>query len=212
MSEKLRITGGSRRGRRLLSPPRDSIRPASDMIRQAVFNMLAAHVPDCVFYDVFAGTGIVGLEALSRGAGRAIFIERDRFMVSLIRRNLGRASFGPEAELRSADAFVWAQHFLGEEEPTIVFLGPPYPIVERDLGRMLQMIATIQGKLKPNDLLVAQLPRSVHLDQLPDGDSENWYRWRHYGKTQIGIWCHLPPEPVREELPNEADDVTTAGE
>ena len=91
MNERLRITGGSHRGRRLYSPPKNSIRPASDMVRQAVFNMLGPRVEEGRFYDVFAGTGIVGMEAISRGAPLAVFIERDRRQVALIHRNLEKA-------------------------------------------------------------------------------------------------------------------------
>src|SRR5262245_56669882 len=105
--QRLRITGGSRRGRRLFSPPANSLRPASDLVRQAVFNMLGESIDNCVFYDIFAGTGIVGLEELSRGATRAIFVERDRHSIALIRRNLDHAKFGPEASIRGGDAFAW---------------------------------------------------------------------------------------------------------
>src|SRR2546423_11971072 len=107
MSERIRITGGTRLNRRLLSPPKNTIRPASDMIRQAVFNMLGDLIEGSVFYDVFAGTGVVGMEALSRGAERAYFLERDRTYVQLIRRNLTLARFGAEAIVRPTDAFAW---------------------------------------------------------------------------------------------------------
>src|SRR5215207_2387509 len=107
MSERIRITGGTRLNRRLFSPPKNTIRPASDMIRQAVFNMLGDLIKQVVFYDVFAGTGVVGMEALSRGAERSYFLELDRNNIQLIRRNLKHAKFGPEAIVRPADAFAW---------------------------------------------------------------------------------------------------------
>lgn len=187
MSERLRITGGTRRGRRLESPPSSTIRPASDLVRQAVFNMLAGAVEDCVFYDVFAGTGIVGLEALSRGARRAVFIERDRRQLALIRRNLGRAGFTAEAIVRGSDAFLWARHFLRDETTSnIVFLGPPYPDFKTDLDRMLGLVSAIQGQLRDDDLFVVQFPKFIDPEKLPE--PENWVRLRHYGKTRIGIW------------------------
>src|SRR3954471_19373016 len=114
MSERIRITGGTRLNRRLYSPPKNTIRPASDMIRQAVFNMIGDLIKGVVFYDVFAGTGIVGMEALSRGAERAYFLEIDRSNVNLIRKNLTLARFGPEAIVRATDAFAWARHFAPE--------------------------------------------------------------------------------------------------
>ena len=106
MTERLRISGGSRRGRRLLSPPKNTIRPASDLVHQAVFNMLRNDLEEKTFYDVFAGTGIVGMEALSRGAKRAIFVEQDRRQLDLIRKNLAIAKFTAESSLRGSDAFT----------------------------------------------------------------------------------------------------------
>lgn len=186
MADRLRISGGSHRGRRLFSPPKNSIRPASDLVRQAVFNMLSGVVEGSVFLDVFAGTGIVGLEALSRGAARAVFIERDRRQIDLIRKNLERTGLTARAVLRGSDAFLWARHFVPDPRPTIVFLGPPYPDFDSDRKRMLELVEELQGKLKAGDWLVFQFPRFVKEDELPR--AEAWRRVRTYGKTRIGIW------------------------
>lgn len=185
-SYKLRVTGGTRRGRKLESPPAQTIRPASDLVRQAVFNMIAADVEGAVFYDVFAGTGIVGIEALSRGASRAVFVERDFRQIKLIRRNLERTRFEADAAIRSGDAHFWSQHFIPETDPCIVFLGPPYPDFATDLDRMLALVQTVQAKLSEKDLLILQFPREVSPERLPEPDG--WFRLRRYGKTRIGIW------------------------
>lgn len=202
MTSRLRITGGSRRGRKLVSPPANSIRPASDFIRQAVFNMLGDAVEGCVFYDVFAGTGIVGLEALSRGAARAIFVEKDRRQIELIRRNVQHANFVAEARIRTSDAHVWATHFVREGDRAIVFLGPPYPDFQPDLDRLLAMVATVQSQLVAGDYLVLQFPRVVHPEKLPDAD--HWYRMRHYGKSRVGIW--RPDSGEDDDRDEQADD------
>lgn len=186
MGEKLRISGGSRRGRRLLSPPTNSIRPASDLVRQAVFNMLGAAIEDAIFHDVFAGTGIVGMEALSRGAKRAIFVEQDRRQIGLIKQNLSRAGFTAEANVRGSDAFTWGKHFATHGQRSIVFLGPPYPLFETDFDRMLDLVTAVQENLSSGDYLVLQFPRFILPERLPKPDS--WFRMRHYGKTRIGIW------------------------
>lgn len=189
MTEKLRITGGDWRGRKLYSPPKNSIRPASDLIRQAVFNMLANHVVDSAFYDVFAGTGIVGLEALSRGAGNAVFVERDRRMAALIRRNLERIGHGNLGTMVISDAHLWARHFVPPDQPTIVFLGPPYPDFLENESAMMEMVERVQQKLRENDFLVLQYPRQSHC---VTPIAEHWLRLRHYGKTMIGIWGKTP--------------------
>lgn len=213
MSERLRITGGTRRGRRLFSPPANTIRPASDFLRQAVFNMLGDTVEDCTFFDVFAGTGIVGLEALSRGAARVIFVERDRRQMALIKRNLAHAKFGPEAQFRTGDAYVWANHFFPTDERSIVFLGPPYEMFKDNLPATLAMVESVQQRLRPGDTLVLQASRYLYPDQFPDPD--HWYRMRLYGKTRIGIWRpgssdQTSPdeeaEPVDGESSNEGED------
>lgn len=207
MTERLRVTGGTRRGRKLQSPPKNTIRPASDLVRQALFNMLGDDVVDCVFYDVFAGTGIVGIEALSRGAARAIFIERDRRQLQLIRQNLDRVQFGAEASVRGSDAFVWGRHFYPESDPTIIFLGPPYPLfdVDEDRARMLEIVELLQSRLEPKDLLVLQMPSQTPASILPD--NENWYRIRQYGKTRLGIW--RLPQPEEEDDESSASEATT---
>ncbi|QDU63922.1 Ribosomal RNA small subunit methyltransferase D [Planctomycetes bacterium Pan216] len=186
MGDRLRITGGTRRGRKLYSPPSNTIRPASDFVRQAVFNMLGDWVNGCTFYDIFAGTGIVGMEALSRGAQRAIYIENDHRQISLIRRNLSRAGFGSEAQVRAVDALVWGKHFAADLEPMIVFIGPPYPLFARDLPGLWELVGNVQANLKPEDVLVLQFPRTIAPEDLPR--AEDWYRVRKYGKTRIGIW------------------------
>lgn len=201
MTERLRITGGTRRGRKLFSPPRDTIRPASDLVRQAVFNMLGQTVIGATFYDVFAGTGVVGLEALSRGARRAVFIEKERRNLALIRRNLDHIGFGPEGEIRGTDAFAWGRHYRHDQRPTIVFLGPPYPDFETERGRLFELVETIQAKLAGDDVLVLQFPRRVSPGELPNGPG--WRRIRAYGKTQVGLWS--PADRAAMELGDETE-------
>ena len=187
MTDRIRITGGTRRNRRLYSPPKNTIRPASDMIRQAVFNMLGDLIEGTIFFDVFAGTGVVGMEALSRGADRAYFLELDRNNIQLIRRNLALAKFGVEAVVRPTDAFVWARHFAPETGRIIVFLGPPYPAFEGDAKtKMLRLVEDVASRLDDDDYLILQYPKTVEPNELPL--QEHWVRHRHYGKTRIGIW------------------------
>lgn len=207
VTEKLRVTGGSHRGRRVLSPPKNTIRPASDLVRQAVFNMLGDSIIDAVFFDVFAGTGIVGIEALSRGASRAIFIERDRRQLQLIRQNLRRVDLAESASVRGSDAFVWAKHFFPVPNPTIVFLGPPYPLFDTDMARLMEMVTVLQSQLDTQDLLVLQMPNHIEVAQLPDSD--NWFRFRQYGKTIVGIWQRPQPD---EEAEPQADTEAADGE
>ena len=108
----MRIVGGSHRGRRLIAPPGEAVRPTSDRAREALFNILshgdfaAAGLPfaERPVLDAFAGTGAYGLEALSRGAGMAVFIESDREALAALRRNVAALGEGERAQIVAGDA------------------------------------------------------------------------------------------------------------
>ncbi len=122
----LRIIAGSLRGRRLETPDWDGLRPTSDRLRETLFNVLAPHVAGARVLDGFAGTGAIGIEALSRGAAHVTFVEHDGRAARLIARNLERAGLGGErhviirADLASAVSRLAAHPF------DIIVLDPPY--------------------------------------------------------------------------------------
>jgi 16S rRNA (guanine(966)-N(2))-methyltransferase RsmD len=120
----MRVIAGEFRSRRLKSLPGLNTRPTPDRLRETLFNVLAAHVPDCVFMDIYAGTGAVGIEALSRGARRAIFIENNRAAVEVIRENLAALSLGKRAEVFTGKAAT----VLERVHADIAFLDPPYEV------------------------------------------------------------------------------------
>jgi 16S rRNA (guanine966-N2)-methyltransferase len=122
-SRVLRIIGGTWRGRRLRFPPRDEIRPTPDRVRETLFNWLAPRVPGARCLDLFAGSGALGLEALSRGAARVTFVERDAIAVRELRARL--AEWGANgAIVEHSDAL---RFLAGSAEPfDIVFLDPPF--------------------------------------------------------------------------------------
>ncbi|MBR1608286.1 MAG: RsmD family RNA methyltransferase, partial [Kiritimatiellae bacterium] len=91
----MRISGGSLRGRPLVSPPEGVMRPTQDAVREAVFSMLAAVVQDCGFLDLFAGTGAVGLEAWSRGAARVTWVENGPRSLRALSANLAKCCGEP---------------------------------------------------------------------------------------------------------------------
>jgi len=124
----LRIIAGEYRSR-LLETPRDAstTRPLPDKVRGAMFNMLQGHIEGEAFVDVFAGVGSFGLEAISRGARECVFIERDRSVVELLRRNIESLGVGDRARIVQGDALGPAA-LAGMPRPTHVLLfDPPYP-------------------------------------------------------------------------------------
>ena len=200
MVEKLRISGGTMRGRKIFSPPKSSIRPASDMIRQAVFNMVREETVDSHFYDVFAGTGIVGMEALSRGAQYCTFVELEKNQIQLIHKNIERLELQEYTQVLRSDAIAWSRrvHF-DPDVGNVVFLGPPYPYFEKNVNEMMTMLDNVLEKMRPGDACVLQYPREVSAGAIPQID--NVWRLRHYGKTSIAIWTEFEV-PVEEKSNN----------
>jgi 16S rRNA (guanine(966)-N(2))-methyltransferase RsmD len=118
----MRIIAGEFRSRRLLSVEGRDTRPTSDRLRETLFNILGAAVEGSVFVDGYAGTGAVGIEALSRGARQAVFLEKDQKAVEVIRKNLEALKIAGRS--RVIQGFAHLQ--LGEIGADIVFLDPPY--------------------------------------------------------------------------------------
>jgi 16S rRNA (guanine(966)-N(2))-methyltransferase RsmD len=118
----MRVIAGEFRSRRLKSIPGLSTRPTPDRLRETLFDVLSPRIADCVFADAYAGTGAVGIEALSRGAKRAIFVEKSRAAVETIRENLAALGLENRSEVFTGKAAT----LLERIQPDIVFLDPPY--------------------------------------------------------------------------------------
>jgi 16S rRNA (guanine966-N2)-methyltransferase len=142
----MRVIGGEFRSRAIKSVPGVDVRPTPDRLREALFNILAPRIAGVVFADLYAGTGAVGIEALSRGAARAVFLEKNRQAVEVIRENL--ASLGLKD--RSWVAHGSVHLMLPAHRGDIVFLDPPYER-EREYGAALDVLGE-----EPPPLVVAQ--------------------------------------------------------
>lgn len=146
----MRVIGGQARGRRLHTPKGCLLRPTSDRIKEALFNIINP-VAGKTFVDLFAGVGSVGIEALSREAARAVFIEKQASLVDAIRKNVSLCGFGDRSDIISADV-KRGLALLGRrnERFDILFADPPY---ERGLaGQVLGCLA--DGKLLAEDALI----------------------------------------------------------
>src|SRR5262249_15184720 len=158
---------GSLRGRKLMCTVGAGLRPIPQMVREALFSILGSAVPDRPFFDLFAGTGSVGLEALSRGAGPVTLIERDFRVADEIQGHLQAFGVADQAEVVRADAYRWAERWPGSSEPVNIFVGPPYPDFARRLDALLLLIADLQRKAVPGSVLVLQAERTPALDEFP---------------------------------------------
>jgi 16S rRNA (guanine966-N2)-methyltransferase len=148
-----RIIGGEARGRRLQLPPRASTRPLTDRAREALFNILAPRVRDARVVDLFAGSGAVGIEALSRHAAHATFVERDSAVAKVIEQNLALVGVEDRASVVRADALVWPAR--ARDPADIVFTGPPQwdGLWAASLQSLDQHLAAV---LAPGGIVVSQ--------------------------------------------------------
>lgn len=122
----MRIIGGVVKGRRIYSPKKSTIRPTADIIKESLFNILY-EVSGKTFLDLFAGSGNVGLEALSRGAGKVVFVEKSAVMVNAIKKNLGDLGFRDKYEILATEVAKGIRqiHKKGESFD-LLFADPPY--------------------------------------------------------------------------------------
>ena len=142
----MRIIAGSRRGRRISAPTGRGTRPTSDRVREAVFDMLTARLGSDLgggaVLDAFAGSGALGLEALSRGAGPALFLETDRKALKVLRANLVELGLQPRAQVLAADVFkLAAANALPAGPFSLLFADPPYRIDAARVGELFAAMA-----------------------------------------------------------------------
>ena len=142
----LRITAGTLKGRKLVSPDWDGLRPTSDRLRQTLFNVLAGHVVGVRMLDAYAGTGAVGMEAISRGATHVTFLERDPRAIDLIAGNLARCGIGGGYTVLRADAMKAASSALTPPFD-LVFVDPPYDMTPESATTMVSGAVAAGGRL-----------------------------------------------------------------
>lgn len=178
-----RIIGGAAGGRRLITPRGVATRPTSDRVREALFSAVEAwcgSLDGLRFLDLYAGSGAVGLEAWSRGAGVVTFVEQDRRTAALISRNA--ETLGVSRALVSASSVVAALRKSPSAPYDIAFLDPPYPLADADVSAALA--ALVAGEwLVPGALVVVE--RSVRGPDLVWPDGLVGERVKKYGETML---------------------------
>jgi 16S rRNA (guanine966-N2)-methyltransferase len=142
----IRIVGGSLGGRRVKAPDGDATRPTSDRVREAIASVLAARdrIADARVLDLYAGSGALGFEMLSRGAAHALFVERDPKVARLIRDNAGELQLGAQSEILCEDVTrTRAEEAIAQRGPfSLVLADPPY----RDIQRAVDAIGRLAGR------------------------------------------------------------------
>ena len=203
----MRITGGEFGGRNLKVPKSDTIRPTQDRVREAVFNIIQFEVPGCDFLDLFAGSGAVGLEALSRGAKSATFVEANRRHIAVLQENLAMVSHAGgtgvspvlhgavartgkmpvprgDATVVTGDCYRWLATYSGPGF-SIGFADPPYALgEEKGYASVLATLAE-RGVIRESGLFIAEMTAVQKAEETPGWEL---VRDRVYGKTRICMW------------------------
>lgn len=122
----MRVGGGNTKGRRLQSVPGRHVRPTSGRVREALFNTLRQRVPGSIFVDMFAGTGSVGLEALSQGARHVYFVEKDRDALAVLHANVRHCGVEPQATVVEAELPKAIEMLAVIPQVDVIFMDPPY--------------------------------------------------------------------------------------
>lgn len=157
----MRIIAGEHRSRTLHTPKDDSkTRPIPDRVKVSLFSLLRGHTDGSTVFDGFAGTGAIGLECLSRGASRVVFVEKDREIASLLRSNIELLKAGNRSELVIGDALGPGALARCPRPVRLVFLDPPYPLVREPLGfrRVMDQLGRLIDLLTDDGFAVLRTP------------------------------------------------------
>jgi len=185
LAAPLRIIGGKLRGRKLVYNGDQRTRPMKDRVREAVFNLVGPRIIGSHAIDLFAGTGALGLEAVSRGAKRATLIEQHFPTARIIRENAETLGVADQCEVAPGDSFVWAKRAreVGPE-PWVVFCSPPYAFYVDRQEQMLTMITTLIERAPPGSMFVVEADGQFDFGLLPEAAA---WDVRSYLPAVVGV-------------------------
>ena len=181
----VRIIGGTHRGRKIAFADHPGLRPTGDRVRETLFNWLQFELHGRTCLDLFAGSGALGIEALSRGAGNCVFVEKEPQVARQVSENLGQLQLATGSVINSS-AEQWLSKGHGQQQYELVFLDPPFKA-----SLVLPMCRQLDdcGLLAPGALLYLEDCNAVEAGQLPEG-------WRLLKSKKAGdVFYHLATTP-----------------
>ncbi len=175
----MRIISGSKRGKKLFALEGLEVRPTADRVKEALFDILQFSIEGRKFLDLFAGSGQVGLEALSRGASQAVFVDASRDSLRIVKKNCAATGFEDKARIVQADFAAFLQN--GREAFDIAFLDPPY-----HAGLLARALPLTASRMAPGGVIVCEHLRTEELPlQAGDYSQQKTY---HYGKIALTVY------------------------
>ncbi|MCK4872955.1 MAG: 16S rRNA (guanine(966)-N(2))-methyltransferase RsmD [Phycisphaerales bacterium] len=192
----MRIIAGTYRGRALTPPPDlGAARPITDRVKEALFSILREQFEDANVVDLFAGTGTVGLEAISRGARSCLFVERDKQMLRILEENINRLGAQSQARVFPGDALGPAWLARSAKPVRIVFLDPPYAMSEDNVGRarLTAQMSRIGELVEADGFVILRTPTKLRADLSVEG--LDGPETRVYGSTALQIYARVKADP-----------------
>lgn len=180
----MRVIAGTARSLRLKTPTGMDTRPTTDRIKETLFNMLQPYIPGAVFIDLYSGSGGIGIEALSRGARHAYFVENNKNALACIADNLQSTRFTDKATILRQDVLS-ALHGIHEKEADIIFMDPPY---ERDYEKQVLQILLTAPYVSENTLIVVEASLDSDFSYLEQMGFVLTKEKRY--KTNKHVFCH----------------------
>jgi 16S rRNA (guanine(966)-N(2))-methyltransferase RsmD len=180
----MRIIAGEFRGRKIKQPESGQVRPTKDRIREAVFNIIAELIPDTDVLDLFAGSGGFGLEALSRGAKKAVFVEQERESGGVIKDNIKSLGVEDRTKVMISDVFKFLEGLKEQKETfNLVFADPPY---SKGLAKKTLIMINHYDILMHSGSLIIEHHTG---ESLPDSEGDvSIVKRKTYGNTSISIY------------------------
>ena len=194
--QEVRIVAGSLRGRKLKFPDAPGLRPTPDRVRETLFNWLAPHIAGTRVLDLFAGSGALGFEAMSRGAARVMLVESNQAVATLLREAVIRFGLG-NARVESTDALAYLKRAMlpgGDGPFDLIFLDPPFAsgLQRPALDRIVEL-----GILAPGGFCYLESPRRAAIAPLPEG----WTLHRSGTAGEVGYHLlHVQPRDLPRDV------------
>jgi len=187
---KLRIVGGKHRGRQLAYSGDPRTRPMKDNIREALFNLVGGFMQDKQVFDLFAGTGAMGLESISRGAVHATMIERHFPSAKIIEKNIAELESESVTTVITSDTFFWSRKFLAPNnqrpsQPWAVFCCPPYDMYISHEEPLMTMLTGLMEQAPGDSLFVVESDSRFNPERLPSPDG---WKVRQYAPALISVF------------------------
>ena len=177
----MRVITGTARGHRLKTPEGNDVRPTTDRIKEAIFSVIQFDIEGRRMLDLFAGSGQMGIEALSRGAGSAVFVDNSSESTAVVRENLKRCGMSNSAAVVQSDAQTYLTPRAGREEFDFAFLDPPYR-----KGILQSVLPSVVSVMKPGGAIICECPLE---EELPESVGrfrvDRKYR---YGKIKVTFY------------------------